>query len=104
MPANAKSKKFNQQLVLRYGEKSGHVHEVVPEDLSKIELYTMDELLFLVAKEEIKIVHNKGEKPTNEHKPVILPPGIHQVGDIVEERYSLGDSKVQYYKPAPVVD
>lgn len=104
LPKGVKQLKFNQNLIIRYGEKSGHVHEVATEDLHKVELYTLDELMFLVAKEEVKIVHNKNGIPTNEHQPIMLDSGVYQVGDIVEEKYAFGDSKVKYYKPEPVRD
>ncbi len=57
-------------LVLAQGEVTGHSHRV--EDARKAQIWKYGAQVFLEVQNETRIVHQ-------EHKPLILPPGLYRV-------------------------
>lgn len=61
--------------ILAYGEVTGHAHRI--ENEAGTEVVRILGKLYLVAKEEARLRHE-------EHRPVIIPPGVYEV-NIVRE-------------------
>lgn len=57
-------------LVLAQGEVTGHSHRV--EDARKAQVWKYGAQVFLEVQHETRIVHQ-------EHKPLVLPPGLYRV-------------------------
>jgi hypothetical protein len=80
LPKGAKPlNKDPRGIVLAEGEATGHFHCI--EDTEHAQLYTLDEILYLVVEEEeVTIKHQ-------EHKSFTIPPGIYKVGGVQEYDY-----------------
>jgi len=97
LPQSRKKKKVERKvrgnLVIDEGETPGHFHAVVEEDVEKVELYSLDEILHVVADDEVEVVHP-------EHETVKLPKGVFEVGKVREQQYSFSDLQ----RVSPVTD
>jgi hypothetical protein len=75
------------RLVLAEGEATGHAHAIAcPETEEGVKLYTMGEVLMLVADHECTVVHE-------EHGPVTIPKGTWRVGAVQEYDYVERESR-----------
>lgn len=69
------------RIVLREGEVTGHAHVI--EETMGVELFTMDEVLYLEVEEgQTAIVTHE------EHLPATIPPGVWEVGAVEEYDYA----------------
>lgn len=68
-----KIKRSKRGYVLAAGEHTGHAH-VIEDDL---DVYQKDGILYLRAEKTIRVTHE-------EHQPIIIEPGIWQVGRVQE--------------------
>ena len=72
IPKEAKKQKYGR-IVLALGEVTGHCHEVLEEDLDKIELHTIGDKMYLRVKEDgVRVTHQ-------EHSTVVLDRGNYEV-------------------------
>ena len=78
LPANATVKQVGGSIVLALGEVTGHSHTI--EEAEGVTLYTLDEILYVVADHEVTMVHQ-------EHGAVTLPAGTYRVGIVQEYDY-----------------
>lgn len=68
IPTNAKKR---NNLILAYGEVTGHTHRIAERDAAQ--LFSMADLLFLqVVAEQATLIHE-------EHHPIVLPQGVYRV-------------------------
>jgi len=66
------------------GEHTGHSHTI--EQAEGATLYTLDEILYLVAEHEATVVHQ-------EHRPVTVPPGTYRIGRVREWDYTQHEAR-----------
>ena len=78
LPAQAKAQPASGRIILAHGEVTGHAHTI--EEQEGVRLYTLDELLYLVADHETTITHQ-------EHGAVTIPAGVYQIGKVCEWDY-----------------
>lgn len=79
LPQGAQAKQRSPgRIVLAEGEVTGHAHAI--EEAEGVQLYTMDQLLYLVVDHEVTVTHE-------EHGAVMLPAGTYQVGIVQEYDY-----------------
>lgn len=77
LPENTiKVKPDNRGIVLAEGESTGHAHTI--EDVSMAQLFkTIDNIMYLKTENPVTLKHQ-------EHKPIIIEPGIYEIGRVVE--------------------
>ena len=78
LPTGAQVRQRGGRIVLAEGEVTGHAHAI--EEAEGVQLYTLDQLLYLVADHEVTVTHE-------EHGAVTLLAGIYQVGIVQEYDY-----------------
>ena len=78
LPKGAIPKDSGSRITLAEGEVTGHSHSIEVEE--GVQLYTLDQILYLVADHEVTVTHQ-------EHGAVTLPAGIYQVGIVQEYDY-----------------
>lgn len=81
IPAGAKP---TPSRTLAEGEATGHSHTI--EEAEGVTLYTLDEILYMVAEAEVTVVHQ-------EHNPVTVPPGTYQIGRVREWDYTQHEAR-----------
>lgn len=74
-----------QGFVLAHGEVTGHSHAIAVEE--GVQLYTMEQILYLVADHEVTVTHQ-------EHGAVTLPAGTYQIGQVREWDYLAEESRL----------
>lgn len=79
LPKGAIAKGGGAKITLAEGEVTGHSHTIEAED--GVQLYTLDQILYLVAEHEVTVTHQ-------EHGPVTLPAGTYQIGIVQEYDYA----------------
>ena len=78
LPAKAQKKATTGRIILAAGEMTNHHHAVIEEE--GVTLYTLDEILYLVADHEVSVTHE-------EHGVVTIPAGTYQIGIVQEYDY-----------------
>jgi hypothetical protein len=80
LPQGAQAKQRSPgRIILAEGEVTGHAHAI--EEAEGVQLYTLDQILYLVAEHEVVVTHQ-------EHGPVTLPAGTYQIGIVQEYDYA----------------
>jgi hypothetical protein len=79
LPANAVQRKITGDVILAYGEVTGHAHRiaVVDEGPERVQLWDAGAERFLRVLETTALTHE-------EHAPVALPPGVYYLPQQVE--------------------
>jgi hypothetical protein len=70
--------------VLAEGETTGHAHVIT--DTASVEMYETDEQVYMKVLKEITVTHE-------EHNPVVVEPGIYQVGKVQEYDHFAEEAK-----------
>lgn len=70
--------------VLAHGEVTGHSHAIAVEE--GVQLYTMEQILYLVADHEVIVTHQ-------EHGAVTVPAGVYQIGQVREYDYLANEAR-----------
>ena len=73
-----------QGYILAHGEVTGHSHAIEVEE--GVQLYTLDQILYLVAEHEVAVTHQ-------EHGTVMLPAGTYQIGQVKEFDYLANEAR-----------
>ena len=84
LPKGAISKDSGSRITLAEGEVTGHSHTIEAEE--GVQLYTLDQILYLVADHEVTVTHQ-------EHGAVTLPAGTYQVGIVQEYDYLASEAR-----------
>lgn len=84
LPAGAKRVPAKDGIyVIAEGEATGHMH-VVP-DIVDVDLFEHDGVLYLMVGADVQLAHVQGLTGQKaEHEPVTVPPGMWEVGQVVE--------------------
>ena len=82
----------NGRLIVAEGEVTGHAHALLEEE--GVELFTMNEILMLVADHDVEISHE-------EHKTINLPAGHYEIGIVKEYDY---DAELEAQRHRRVMD
>jgi hypothetical protein len=70
--------------VLAEGEATGHHHTLEAQETTQ--LYTLDEILYLVVEAEASLTHQ-------EHDTIQVPPGIYEIGRVREYDYMANEAR-----------
>lgn len=73
------------RIILAKGEVTGHCHEI--EEQEGVQLYTLDEILYLVTTRETTVTHQ-------EHSHVTVPPGAYQIRKVLEWDYTQHEARL----------
>lgn len=74
------AKRDNGDIILAYGEVTGHAHRIVDVDAM---FYEKDGKLYLKNKTTVVVSHE-------EHKPITIEPGIWEIGQVREKDWLSG--------------